>query len=127
MTHVYSATAEREGRWWLITVPELDAVTQARTVREIDMMATGLVAALLDLEEDDVQVNVSVKLPESVAEAWAEADKLQSEVDVATRRAAALRRAAVKTLLSEEHLSQSDAGALLGLSYQRIQQLAKAS
>ncbi|MCS4276432.1 MULTISPECIES: hypothetical protein [Mycetocola] len=36
-----------------------------------------------------------------------------------------LRREAVRNLLTEAQLSQSDAGALLGLSYQRVQQLAK--
>lgn len=29
------ATATRDGRWWLVRIPELDAVGQARTVRDI--------------------------------------------------------------------------------------------
>ena len=64
MTKVYEATAKREGKWWLITVPELDAVTQARHVREIEEMAAGLVMALLDLDEGEAKVNVTVELPE---------------------------------------------------------------
>lgn len=126
MAKTYEATARREGTWWIITVPELDAVTQARHLREIDEMATGLVMALLDLEEGHVAVEVAVALPESVTAAWAEADKLQAEVEVVQRRAAALRREAVKTLLNESHLSQAEAGSLLGVSSQRVQQLAKA-
>jgi len=60
-THIYQASAQREGRWWLISVPELDAVTQARTIKEIDEMARGLVSALLDIDENDVIVNVEVQ------------------------------------------------------------------
>jgi predicted XRE-type DNA-binding protein len=125
MAKTYEATARREGRWWIITVPELDAVTQARHVREIDDMAAGLVTAILDLDEGDVSVDVTVELPESVTAAWAEADKLQAEVEAVQRRAAALRREAVKALLDEGHLSQAEAGSLLGVSPQRVQQLAK--
>lgn len=126
MTKVYEATAKREGKWWLITVPELDAVTQARHVREIEEMAAGLVMALLDLEEGEAKVNVTVELPESVAQAWAEADRLQGEVEAAQSRAAGLRRQAVKALLTDSHLTQSEASSLLGVSHQRVQQLAKA-
>ncbi|MHB1509109.1 MAG: antitoxin HicB [Acidimicrobiales bacterium] len=125
MTREFEATATREGRWWIITVPELGAVTQARNVREIDEMATGLVAALLDLEEDDVKMRVTVELPPGVAAAWREARDLQASADAGARRAAALRRTAVKELLAKSGLSQKEAGAVLGLSYQRVQQLAK--
>jgi hypothetical protein len=41
MAKTFTATARREGTWWIITVPELDAVTQARHVRDINEMATG--------------------------------------------------------------------------------------
>lgn len=125
MVKVYEATARREGKWWLITVPELDAVTQARNLREIDAMAEGLVQALLDLDEGDAVVNVVVELPETVAMAWNEARQLQADAEAASARAAVLRREAVRALLSEAHVTQSEAGALLGLSYQRVQQLAK--
>lgn len=126
MAKVYRATAVREGIWWIITVPELDAVTQARHLREISTMATGLIAALLDLDEVEVDVDVTIELPEAVKAAWAEAERLQAEVETSQRRSAELRREVVNTLLSEGHLSQAEAGKLLGLSHQRVQQLAKA-
>lgn len=120
----YEATARREGRWWIISVPELDAVTQARGVRDIERMATGLVEALLDLDEGEVKVEVTKELPASVAAAWEEANELQERAEHDSRRAAALRRQVVDTLLGAERLTQSEAGALLGMSYQRVQQLA---
>lgn len=125
-TYEYTATATREGRWWIIRVPELGAVTQARNIREIDEMARGLIAALLDLPEDGVRVSVTAELPEPAASEWREAALLQAEADAAAGRAAVLRRSAVRALLSGAGLTQQEAGRLLGISYQRVQQFAKA-
>jgi len=86
----FDAIASREGRWWLVRVPALDAVTQARSIKEVSVMATDLVAALLDVDDHEVIVNVTYELPATVANTWAEAE----------------------------------AGAVLGLSKQRVQQLA---
>ncbi|MFP3467121.1 hypothetical protein [Leifsonia sp. SIMBA_070] len=120
----FDAVASREGRWWLVRVPELHAVTQARSIREIAIMARDLVAALLDVEVEEVTVHVTYELPETVATTWAQAEALRAQADEAAERAAALRRAAVRTLLADEHMSQAEAGAVLGLSKQRVQQLA---
>lgn len=120
----FDAIASREGRWWLVRVPALDAVTQARSIKEISVMATDLVAALLDVDDHEVIVNVTYELPATVASTWAEAEALRAEAHEAEERAAALRRAAVRALLTEEHMSQAEAGAVLGLSKQRVQQLA---
>lgn len=124
--HTYTATATREGKWWIITIPELDnAVTQARTVRQIQDMAAGLIIALLDLDDDTaVDVQVHIDLPPAVAKTWREATELQGHAETATHRAAELRREAVTTLLTNAHMSQTDAAAVLGLSHQRVQQLA---
>ena len=126
MAHIYKATARREGAWWIITIPELGAVTQARSVREIETMAQGLVAALLDLDGTAPKVDVDVELPEAVRGPWREAERLRASAESNSRRAAVLRRQAVKSLLTDQQLTQSDASALLGISHQRVQQLAKA-
>ncbi|MGN6760163.1 MAG: antitoxin HicB [Leifsonia sp.] len=120
----FDAIASREGRWWLVRVPALDAVTQARSLAEIPVMARDLVAALLDVDIDELTVNVSFELPEDVATTWAEAEALRAQAAEAERRAAALRRSAVRALLRDAHMSQAEAGAVLGLSKQRVQQLA---
>lgn len=121
----FEATATREGRWWIITVPELDAVTQARNVRDIDDMATGLVVALLDLDETEVDVNVTIELPRAVSDRWQEAAALHARAEADELRAATLRREALRDLLVEQHLTQVDAATILGLSPQRVQQLAR--
>jgi hypothetical protein len=55
---IYRATVEREPGWWIISIPELDLVTQARRVRDIRHMATDLVAAWLDKDLNDVRVEI---------------------------------------------------------------------
>jgi predicted XRE-type DNA-binding protein len=120
----FDAIASREGRWWLVRVPALDALTQARSLAEIPLMARELVAVLLDVDIDELTVNVSFELPEDVATTWAEAEALRAQAAEAERRAAALRRSAVRALLRDAHMSQAEAGAVLGLSKQRVQQLA---
>ncbi len=121
----YEATASREGHWWIIRVHGIEnAVTQARRVRDINEMAAGVVQAILDLH-DPPEVKVTIELPEAVAEEWAEASELQRRADEGERRAANLRRHAVRRLL-DEGWSQFDAGAALGISHQRVQQLARA-
>jgi len=121
----FDAVATREGKWWIITVPELDAVTQARNIREIDDMAGGLISALLDIDEDLIHVSVSLELPETVAAVWSEATVLHEQAVVDERRSSTLRRRAVRELLTSSGLSQKDAARVLGLSAQRVQQLAK--
>lgn len=121
----FDAVATREGKWWIITVPELDAVTQARNVREIDDMAGGLISALLDINEDLIHVSVSLELPETVAAFWSEATVLHEQAVADERRSSTLRRRAVRELLTSSGLSQKDAAQVLGLSAQRVQQLAK--
>lgn len=123
VSKAYQATATREGRWWIIRVPEIDAVTQARNAREITEMAAGVVQAMLDLDEAP-EVKVTIQLPEDAADAWEEASDLHRRAAADEQRAATLRRQVVQGLL-RNGWSQTDASAALGLSYQRVQQLAQ--
>ena len=57
---VYTAVCEREGDWWLVTVPELDAggVTQARTLDDVPETVADLVATMTGADPADIEVNV---------------------------------------------------------------------
>lgn len=123
MNKVYEATATREGRWWLIRVPEVhNAVTQARNAREIAEMAAGVVQALLDLDETP-EIKVTIQLPAAAAAAWREATDLHSRAAADEQRAAVLRRQVIRQLLADGW-TQTDASTALGLSQQRVHQLA---
>ena len=54
----YTAICERVGRWWEITVPELDEVTQARTLDEVPATVADLVALMTDTDPAMVKVKV---------------------------------------------------------------------
>jgi hypothetical protein len=59
-TTTYTAVCEREGDWWVITVPELESgrVTQARSLDEIPATVADLVAVMTGADPADVEVNV---------------------------------------------------------------------
>lgn len=58
----YTALCEREGDWWVITVPELESggVTQARTLDEVPATVADLVAMMTDADPSSVEVDMKV-------------------------------------------------------------------
>jgi hypothetical protein len=59
-TTTYTALCEREGEWWVVTVPELESgrVTQARSLDEIPATVADLVALMTGADPASVEVNV---------------------------------------------------------------------
>jgi predicted RNase H-like HicB family nuclease len=62
VTTTYTAVCEREGDWWVVTVPELASggVTQARTLDEVPATVADLVALMTDADPPSVEVNIKV-------------------------------------------------------------------
>lgn len=58
----YTALCEREGRWWVITVPELPSgrVTQARTLDQVPAVVADLVATMTAVDRAAVEVSMRV-------------------------------------------------------------------
>jgi hypothetical protein len=56
----YTAVCEREGDWWVITVPELESgrVTQARSLDEVPETVADLVATMTGMDPTRVEVDV---------------------------------------------------------------------
>ncbi len=114
----------RDGRFWLVFVPEIGQYTQARTLRQVEEMVIDLVAVWEDRDPAAVTVgDVSVELPEEAradldraAELTRSANKARAEAAMASRRAVAT--------LRERGWSLRDIGDALGVSYQRVGQLA---
>jgi len=51
----HEVETNREGDWWVVRVPGLDAnYTQARTLEEVEEMARDLIALTLDIDETEV-------------------------------------------------------------------------
>ena len=120
-----TAHARRDGRWWYIEIPELGTSGQARTIKEIEAVAHEIAALWLDVDESTIEAAVTVELPQQAAQLWDEANAADIKAREGAQAAARLRRGAVAALKAEG-ISQADAARVLGVSEQRISQLAHA-
>lgn len=123
--NTYVVNVTREGRFWHIDVPEIDRVTQARNVAEIELMARDLIAIMLEVEPDSFDIDVRIELPAEVRRHLDAAEHARKDEAEARTRAAAESRAAA-TALKNADLSVRDIGKVLGISYQRASQLTSA-
>ena len=127
--HTYKIQVERDGRWWMITVPEIDQVTQARRVSEVEEMARSLIAISTDTPLSEVSVEVSSIVLPGVGDVLENAHRIEE----LRRRAAALEVQAAEATrqyaqtLTRDGVPVRDAATLLGVSPQRVSQLANAS
>jgi hypothetical protein len=118
----YHATAELEGRYWLVHVEEVDRWTQARHLREVESMARDLVAVMLDVGEETFDLELDVRLPASVQEHLDAAKRLRDEAVHANSASAVEVRLAARELV-DASVPLRDIGQLLGVSHQRVHQL----
>ena len=118
----YTALVSRDGRFWHIEVPEIDRVTQARTINEVDDMTRDLIAIMTDAEPGSFELDVRIQLPDSVQAHLSEVERARdAEAKARIHAATELRAAAAE--LKDAGLSVRELGAVLGISYQRASQL----
>jgi DNA-directed RNA polymerase specialized sigma24 family protein len=120
----YEVRATRSGDWWAIDVPGLlGAHTQARRLDHVEHMAREVISLLLDIPEDSFDVRVQAELDDEWARLLRETREARSAADEASERAQRLVRTAIVTLQGAG-LSTREVGQLLGVTHQRVQQLA---
>lgn len=118
----YTAAATREGRYWVVDVEGV-GVTQGRSLSEARDMAADLVVAVHDVPADDVDIDLVVELPGGLTGRVREARKQSADAERVQRQAAEqLRHAVVE--LRKTGLTGRDVADVLGVSPQRISQLA---
>src|ERR1700732_3919750 len=54
----YDINVTRDGRWWMIAVPEIDGLTQAEDFDEIEVMARSYIAVDTDTPIDEIGVRI---------------------------------------------------------------------
>jgi hypothetical protein len=118
----YHANASRDGRFWLVHIPEIDQYTQGRNLTEVEPMARDLIALWLDIPEDSFDIALHVQLPKDVQRHLERAAKYAADSARAQAQAARERRIAARELKARG-LTVRDIGAALGVSHQRAQQL----
>lgn len=124
MSTTYTATVSREGKWWMVRIPELGGLTQARRLSEAGDMAREWIAVTLDVPLDDVAVDLAVA-PVGGVDVAAQLDAIRRERDnaAALERDALERTASLAKALADENVPVRDIGAALGVSFQRAHQL----
>jgi hypothetical protein len=120
----YRAEVTRDGKFWLIRIPELGRSTQASRYKDVPIMANDLVEIMTGLGSDEYDLHIEVHLPSEVKDHLTRAEVLREEAKRKNSEAAQESRAAVRQLIAQG-LSQREAGELLGMSFQRINQLVK--
>ncbi len=122
--HTYKATVAREGRWWMVSIPEIGGLTQARRLSEAVTMASSLIAITLDVPSDSFNVDIEVGKVGTVEVAERTA-RLRSTRETAIRLEREVQTDAESLAhdLANEGLSLRDIGDILGISYQRVHQL----
>lgn len=119
----YTVTVTREDGWWMVAVPELDLLTQARKFGEVERMARSVIAMSRNVPHDSFTIDVTV--PE-VAEAIAGMRAAEEAAESARLLAQQARREAAQCAYKTT-ASYREAGALIGLTHQRVEQLVKES
>jgi uncharacterized protein YggE len=127
MMHEYKVEVERDGRWWIIHVPEIDQLTQARRIDEIEDMARSLIAISTDVPAEDITMQIRITVPPygDVGAAAERVRALRKQAAEAEERAAHEVADYVRRL-TKAGIPVRDTAELLGVSPQRVSQLANA-
>lgn len=106
-----TALVSRDGKFWHVEVPEIDRVTQACNITEVDEMARDLIAIMAGVEPNSFELDVRIQLPESVRAHLSEVERARGAQAEARSHAATELRAAAAELknagLSVRELAQS--------------------
>lgn len=123
----YSVTVTREGKWWMIAIPELDGLTQARRLSEAQQMAKEYIAVTRDIPIEDVAVDISISI-ENEENVLGLVEEIKTEREQAERleRDAAKKAERLARKLAADGVPLRDVGTILGVSHQRAHQLASA-
>src|SRR6218665_976248 len=90
MATTFAVTIERHGRFWEIEIPDIEGgYTQARNLAEADLMARDCIAAFKGIAADSFEIDLTVKLPDSVQKHLSDAQALAEQAATAQAQAQA--------------------------------------
>lgn len=118
------AKATRTGSWWAVEVPDVPgAFTQTKRLDQVPDMVADAVSLLLEIPAHEVEVHVQPILPDNLDADLNDLFRLVQEANELQHKASERARDCVSQLKSRG-LSVRDIGQVMGLSPQRISQLA---
>jgi hypothetical protein len=128
---VYEVIAHREASpetvIWVFEIPALGVVGQAAKLGAVEGEARGILAAWDEdgPAEDEVRVRVRLDGEAEARRIWEKGEEEERAARAALEHAAACKRDAVAMLRDEKHYSAADTARVLGVSRQRVYQLAR--
>jgi predicted RNase H-like HicB family nuclease len=123
----YTVTYERdESGWWVAQVKEASAaITQGRTVAQARTRIREALALVIgDKEAEAAKLVDDVRLPARVKRSLARVAAARRKAEAAQTASVQATGEAVRILAKDMGLSVRDVGELVGLSHQRVHQLA---
>lgn len=119
----YTAVALRDGRWWAITVPEVDGVfSQARRLDRVEPTARDAISLMLEVPANSFDVEV-VERHDPPTQGVID-DILSIREAVAAMKLETGRKTRDAVLdLHKRGYPQRDIGRMVGISHQRVAQL----
>jgi hypothetical protein len=127
-TRRFQANAYLDGKWWMVEIPELNGLTQARRLTEVTQMTRDFIGVTLDIPVDSFEVEMTIErvqdldIAARVAKIQAEKAQAAELERIATQEAQALAQE-----LANKNLTVREIGVILGVSHQRAHQLIAAS
>jgi hypothetical protein len=119
----YTATARRDGPWWVVQCDQLPAaISQVRRLDQAPDIHREAIAFVAGIPADQVEVDVVADVPTAVTDTLRRVATLRAEVTAAEVEARSLWTAAARELHAAG-LTVRDVGTVLGVSYQRAHQL----
>jgi hypothetical protein len=128
VTHEYKVEIAREGRWWMIHIPAVNGLTQARRLAEAPTMAREYIALDRGIPLREISVHVaSVRMEEPASRELLESARqikdMRAQASELERDSAEQARKFAHWLVAHG-VPVRDIAALLEISPQRVSQLA---
>jgi hypothetical protein len=122
---IYSVSVTRDGKWWMIAVPELDALTQARRIDDVPTMAKELIALETGVALAEVAIDQRIQLEPGGEDLAARVSDIKAQRARVTEEEVRIKAAAQEFAkeLASAQVPVRDIGSLLGVTFQRASQL----
>lgn len=117
------ATARKDGRWWLVDIPSLDSAGQAAKLDDVERAAHEVIELMTGQKPGGYRLLVDYIMPPDIKITWENSKERDRKAREEQAIAARLARQTVQELLNLGY-NQKEAAVLLGLSNQRVNQLA---
>lgn len=126
MTTTYDVTVFREDDLWVADIPQLTAATDMLQFADLDVEVRDLVSGLTDVDPRSFDLRWRFLAGgDDITDAVVELGQLDSTIRSMTERRDAVRREIIRRM-GAAGVSQRAIGDVLGLSHQRVHQLAAA-